>query len=187
MKISAEEAVKMFTESAKQQFLNMKYKLSSFKCPCCGAPNVMYADSAVLKDASIDADIDEKGYADYVVICPKCRGYIAIRRSRGLEKSSSSFYSPDRYIFMFHTVYNNRVRGIYHSVPPDDVAVFEGSFESSCECHTVISYNGGKAEYETPERMENKKRIFYEIQVPKNKDNPEFTMKKYTSKVFCAN
>ncbi|MBQ7647217.1 MAG: hypothetical protein IJS94_08115 [Clostridia bacterium] len=184
--ISAEEAMKMFVECEKQQFLEMKYKSPSFSCPACGARGVLYADTAVLRCRELNEKIDRDGYVDYVVRCPKCMSYIAIRRQRGLEKSNSTFYSPERYIFMFQTVFNNRIRGIYHCVPPAEECIFDGKYERSYTPTKgkMPTCMRPQTEYESTGRETRRNTIYYELIIPKKSDVFSIRLRAYTAKVL---
>ena len=109
----------------KQRTLPKKYKLPTFDCPACHAKNIMFAGDAVAKNETVLSLLEENGIADYVIICPKCKQYIGVRRHVGTEMIYREFRSLAPYVrFEYVHVFNHRVTGIYE-VPPSSL-VFEG-------------------------------------------------------------
>ena len=69
----------------KQAEMPKKVKLPTFDCPACHAKNIMFAGDAVAKNETILSLLEENGIADYVIICPKCKQYIGVRRHVGTQ------------------------------------------------------------------------------------------------------
>jgi len=118
----------------KQKNIPKKYKFPTFDCPNpkCDAKRILFAGDAVSKNETVLSMLKETGIADYVIICPKCKQYIAVRRNEGKEKSEGVyFYTANRGVsFMYHLVYNHRIRGIYSSYPQNEL-VFQGVLDQS--------------------------------------------------------
>ena len=75
----------------KQAQMPKKYKLPTFDCPACHAKNIMFAGDAVAKNETILTLLEENGVADYVIVCPKCKQYIGVRRHVGTQVIRRSF------------------------------------------------------------------------------------------------
>lgn len=112
----------------KQAEMPKKYRLPTFDCPACHAKNIMFAGDAVAKNETVLSLLEESGIADYVIICPKCRQYIGVRRHVGTEMIHREFRSLAPYIrFEYVHVFNHRVTGVYeNNVLTSDTLVFEG-------------------------------------------------------------
>ena len=109
----------------KQRTLPKKYKLPTFACPACHAKNIMFAGDTVAKNETVLSLLEENGIADYVIICPKCKQYIGVRRHVGTEMIHREFRSLAPYVrFEYVHVFNHRVTGIYEA--PPSLLVFEG-------------------------------------------------------------
>ena len=120
----------------KQRTLPKKYKLPTFDCPACHAKNIMFAGDAVAKNETILSLLEENGVADYVIICPKCKQYIGVRRHVGTEMIHREFRSLAPYVrFEYVHVFNHRVTEVYQeNLIPQGVLVFEGVInEENCE------------------------------------------------------
>ncbi len=112
----------------KQKTLPKKYKLPTFDCPACRAKNIMFAGDTVAKNETVLSLLEENGIADYVIICPKCKQYIGVRRHVGTELIHRQFRSLAPYVrFEYIHVFNHRVTEVYQeNLLPQGVLVFEG-------------------------------------------------------------
>ena len=98
----------------KQRTLPKKYKLPTFDCPACHAKNIMFAGDAVAKNETVLSLLEENGIADYVIICPKCKQYIGVRRHVGTEMIHREFRSLAPYVrFEYVYVFNHRITRTY--------------------------------------------------------------------------
>ena len=133
----------------KQTQMPKKYKLPTFDCPACNAKNIMFAGDAVAKNETVLSLLEENGIADYVIICPKCKQYIGVRRHVGTELIHRQFRFLAPYIrFEYVHVFNHRVTEIYQeNLLPQGALVFEGVIndeigeqqEESQTIHCVLS------------------------------------------------
>ncbi len=112
----------------KQKTLSKKYKLPTFDCPACHAKNIMFAGDAVAKNETVLSLLEESGIADYVIICPKCKQYIGVRRHIGTELIHRQFRSLAPYVrFEYIHVFNHRVTEVYQeNLLPQGALIFEG-------------------------------------------------------------
>ena len=127
--VTAEQYDQVCHDMAKQQLMKPKYKLPTFDCPCCGAKRILFAGDTVSKNETVVEMFRENGIADYVIVCPKCRQYIAVRRHAGKQNVNVHFRTVGGKSISYTTVYNNRVRGIYHNHPEHEL-IFEGEIVS---------------------------------------------------------
>ena len=99
----------------KQVAMPKKYKLPTFDCPnpACNAKNIMFAGDAVAKNETVLSLLEENGIADYVIVCPKCKQYIGVRRHVGTKIIRRCFYTPGGTPFEYVYVFNHRITGIY--------------------------------------------------------------------------
>ena len=135
----------------KQTQMPKKYKLPTFDCPACHAKNIMFAGDAVAKNETILTLLEENGVADYVIICPKCKQYIGVRRHVGTELVYRQFRSLAPHVrFEYVYVFNHRVTEVYQeNLLPQGALVFEGVInneigekqEEAEGIHCVISPN----------------------------------------------
>ena len=135
----------------KQAQMPKKYKLPTFDCPACHAKNIMFAGDAVAKNETVLSLLEENGIADYVIICPKCKQYIGVRRHVGTELVYRQFRSLAPHVrFEYVYVFNHRVTEVYQeNLLPQGALVFEGVInneigekqEEAKEIHCVISPN----------------------------------------------
>lgn len=108
--------------------MNRIADVPAFNCPACGAKRVLFAGDKISKNETVLEQFREHGVADYVIICPKCRNYIAVRRQASKESAGLMFRTlPGTRAFGYVTVYNGRVRGIYHTKPHSEL-IFEGEY-----------------------------------------------------------
>ena len=134
-----------------QRRMPKKYKLPTFDCPACHAKNIMFAGDAVAKNETVLSLLEENGIADYVIICPKCKQYIGVRRHVGTELVYRQFRSLAPHVrFEYVYVFNHRVTEVYQeNLLPQGALVFEGVInneigekqEEAKEIHCVISPN----------------------------------------------
>lgn len=106
----------------------------------------------------------ENGVADYVIVCPKCKQYIAVRRHAGKQNANLLFRTMGGKSISYITVYNNRVRGIYH-IRPEHELIFEGEFaledfgneKQLLPCNTVTYYYPSSERYRLYYRKQKEK------------------------------
>ena len=55
-------------------------KLPTFDCPFCGAKRILFAGDKESKNGTVLLSFERSHGADYVILCPKCRRYIAVLR-----------------------------------------------------------------------------------------------------------
>ena len=112
----------------KQTQMPKKYKLPTFDCPACHAKNIMFAGNAVAKNETVLSLLEENGVADYVIVCPKCKQYIGVRRHVGTELVYRQFRSLAPHVrFEYVHVFNHRVTEVYQeNLVPHGALVFEG-------------------------------------------------------------
>lgn len=67
----------------KQAKIKPKYRLPSFDCPNCSAKNILFAGDTVRKNETIMKVLEENDSVDYVIVCPKCKEHIGVRRNLG--------------------------------------------------------------------------------------------------------
>ena len=97
----------------KQTQMPKKYKLPTFDCPACHAKNIMFAGDAVAKNETILTLLEENGVADYVIVCPKCKQYIGVRRHVGTQVIHRSFRTIGGTPFEYVYVFNHRITRTY--------------------------------------------------------------------------
>ena len=97
----------------KQAEMPKKYKLPTFDCPACHAKNIMFAGDAVAKNETILTLLEENGVADYVIVCPKCKQYIGVRRHVGTQVIRRSFRTIGGTPFEYVYVFNHRITRTY--------------------------------------------------------------------------
>ena len=141
--VTKEEYEQVCLDCAKQTLLKPKYKLPTFDCPVCGAKKILFAGDRVSKNETVLEMYREQGYADYVIICPKCKQYIAVRRQAGKQPADAHFRTMGGKSLIYSTVFNNRIRGIYRKRPEHEL-IFEGEYDdgSSAEepSRHVVTY-----------------------------------------------
>ena len=96
-----------------QRRMPKKYKLPTFDCPACHAKNILFAGDAVAKNEPILSLLEENGVADYVIVCPKCKQYIGVRRHVGTQVIRRSFRSIGGTPFEYVYVFNHRITRTY--------------------------------------------------------------------------
>ena len=97
----------------KQTQMPKKYKLPTFDCPACHAKNIMFAGDAVAKNETILSLLEENGVADYVIVCPKCKQYIGVRRHVGTQVIRRCFRTIGGTPFEYVYVFNHRITRTY--------------------------------------------------------------------------
>ena len=97
----------------KQAEMPKKVKLPTFDCPACHAKNIMFAGDAVAKNETILTLLEETGVADYVIVCPKCKQYIGVRRHVGTQVIRRSFRTIGGTPFEYVYVFNHRITRTY--------------------------------------------------------------------------
>lgn len=125
--VTAQQYDQVCDAMVKQQLMKPRYKLPTFDCPCCGAKRILFAGDKISKNETVLEMFRENEFADYVIVCPKCKQYIAVRRHAGKENADVHFRTMGGKSISYFTVYNNRVRGIYHRRPEHE-PIFEGEF-----------------------------------------------------------
>ena len=159
--VTAEQYDQVCHDMAKQQLMKTKYKLPTFDCPCCGAKKILFAGDTVSKNETVVEMFRENGIADYVIVCPKCRQYIAVRRHAGKEHSGAYFRTIGGKSISYTTVYNNRVRGIYHNCPEHEL-IFEGEIVSDGSVREKVAPIYNTVTYYYP--GSNRYRLYYRKQ-----------------------
>ena len=149
--VTEQEYNQVRQEIIKQKHIKPKYKLPTFDCPCCGAKRILFAGDNVSKNETILEMFKENGIADYVIVCPKCKQYIAVRRHAGKEDPGVCYRTVGCFVLTYITVYNNRIRGIYHSRPEHEL-IFEGEFASEECSREKIVPRGNTISYCYPKR-----------------------------------
>ena len=124
--VSPEQFDRVVSDCAFQQRLDPKYKLPTFDCPVCGAKKILFAGDKVAKNETVLEMLREGCRADYVIICPKCKSYIAVRRYAGKQALPVRFRCDGR-AFAYATVYNHGIRGVYRKRPEYE-PVFPGEY-----------------------------------------------------------
>jgi len=125
----------------KQAQMPKKYKLPTFDCPACHAKNIMFAGDAVAKNETILSLLEENGVADYVIVCPKCKQYIGVRRHVGTQVIRRSFRTIGGTPFEYVYVFNHRITRTYQDGEiPMGTRIFYGE----------INYEIGEAQEEHP-------------------------------------
>ena len=127
----------------KQTQIPKKYKLPTFDCPACHAKNIMFAGDAVAKNETILSLLEENGVADYVIICPKCKQYIGVRRHVGTQVIRRCFRTIGGTPFEYVYVFNNRITRTYQDGEiPMGTRIFYGEINDDLgekqEEHPVI-------------------------------------------------
>ena len=107
------EDLKKFNElwpkMQKQAKIKEKFRLPSFDCPNCNAKHILFAGDAVRKNQTIVKVLEEKDIVDYVIVCPRCKKHIGVRRNAGVELSQMQFRTQGHYTIDFDRVYNHRL------------------------------------------------------------------------------
>ena len=93
----------------KQAKIKPKFRLPSFDCPNCDAKNILFAGDAVRKNETIMKVLEENDSVDYVIVCPKCKKHIGVRRNAGVDISHAQFRTVGYYPISFERVYNHRL------------------------------------------------------------------------------
>lgn len=93
----------------KQAKIKEKFRLPSFDCPNCNAKHILFAGDAVRKNETILKTLEEKDIVDYVIICPKCKKHIGVRRNAGVEICNLQFRTVGYHPIPFCRVYNHRL------------------------------------------------------------------------------
>ena len=127
----------------KQAEMPKKVKLPTFDCPACHAKNIMFAGDAVAKNETILSLLEENGVADYVIICPKCKQYIGVRRHVGTQVIRRCFRTIGGTPFEYVYVFNHRITRTYQDGEiPMGTRIFYGEINNDLgekqEEHPVI-------------------------------------------------
>ena len=61
------------------------------------------------KNETILKTLEEKDIVDYVIVCPKCKKHIGVRRNAGVELGNLQFRTIGYYPVVFTRVYNHRL------------------------------------------------------------------------------
>lgn len=94
---------------AKQTKIDKRYRLPSFSCPSCGAKNILFAGDTVAKNETILKVLEEQDTVDYVIICPKCKKHIGVRRHVGIELANIQYRCLSGIPVTFYEVFNHRL------------------------------------------------------------------------------
>ena len=144
----------------KQAQMPKKYKLPTFDCPACHAKNIMFAGDAVAKNETILTLLEENGVADYVIVCPKCKQYIGVRRHVGTQVIRRSFRTIGGTPFEYIYVFNHRITRTYQDGEiPMGTRIFYGEInneigEAQEEPKSFISMPPTSQRYRLPSSSE---------------------------------
>lgn len=117
----------LLNRCAKQAKIGKQYRLPSFSCPSCGAKNILFAGDTVTKNETVIKVLEENDTVDYIIICPKCKKHIGIRRHVGIELSDAKYRCLSGIPVSFYEIFNHRLlTEKERNSLPDNTLILEG-------------------------------------------------------------